>query len=748
MVATSDRRRRWTALEVGVAAAVVLSLFTLLIIAATQEGVHQALLGADTAGEGADPRARREALEAARAADPHQVRTLEALARLAREEGRWLDAAQQWAEIAKLDPSYRDARYQEALNLDALGDWRGVVEALAAAELPGDAAILKAKALLGLGRQPEAQALVDRVMASEPDHAGARQIKANLLFLEGNLDAAEAAYRDLEARAQTRYAGHLGLVQVAMRRGDPTKAEATLNALPLGPDAPGQYLLARGDLLRQFGDLEGAMASYQALATRLGAIPDAAVPLAELAAAKGQPERVEQWRRDLLGTNPPALAARHYLEAIAAYLRGDLTAALQGLVWSDPYFSRRDLYRWIALDAGAAGGDLERVRTQVQAVTRDQTLPAAALVRAADALAQRAADFADRGDQAQAEALLTLAQDLSPERPAVRLVQARTALVAGRLDEASRLAEALIGDPATSPDGVPGALEVLGRVALARDQHTAARDAFDRLATALPDSAIPPYWQGVAAFRRGDAASAADLLRGAYARNRDPRIESALMDALLQTQALDEAQALGEALTQGNDAGARGRGWAYQAGVARARGDRAQAAAAYRKALGEDPRLPYALATADLLIALADYPQAGEVLAAAALKAPEDRVLNFKRAYLAQLAGDLPAAAAGYRKLLAKAPNWPLPMVNLSEVLMAQRETQGEALDLARRAVQSAPKWVAGQWNLAQCLQALGRKPEAWDAATAVLALDPSHAGAKALLEAQSSGKGAGQAGP
>ncbi len=683
------------------AAAVVLSLFTLLIIAATQEGVHQALLGADTAGEGADPRARREALEAARAADPHQVRTLEALARLAREEGRWLDAAQQWAEIAKLDPSYRDARYQEALNLDALGDWRGVVEALAAAELPGDAAILKAKALLGLGRQPEAQALVDRVMASEPDHAGARQIKANLLFLEGNLDAAEAAYRDLEARAETRYAGHLGLVQVAMRRGDPTKAEATLNALPLGPDAPGQYLLARGDLLRQFGDLEGAMASYQALATSLGAIPDAAVPLAELAAAKGQPERVEQWRRDLLGTNPPALAARHYLEAIAAYLRGDLTAALQGLVWSDPYFSRRDLYRWIALDAGAAGGDLERVRTQVQA-----------------------------------------------ERPAVRLVQARTALVAGRLDEASRLAEALIGDPATGPDGAPGALEVLGRVALARDQHTAARDAFDRLATALPDSAIPPYWQGVAAFRRGDAASAADLLRGAYARNRDPRIESALMDALLQTQALDEAQALGEALTQGNDAGARGRGWAYQAGVARARGDRAQAAAAYRKALGEDPRLPYALATADLLIALADYPQAGEVLAAAALKAPEDRVLNFKRAYLAQLAGDLPAAAAGYRKLLAKAPNWPLPMVNLSEVLMAERETQGEALDLARRAVQSAPKWVAGQWNLAQCLQALGRKPEAWDAATAVLALDPSHAGAKALLEAQSSGKGAGQAGP
>lgn len=202
-------------------------------------------------------------------------------------------------------------------------------------------------------------------------------------------------------------------------------------------------------------------------------------------------------RGQLVATTSPALAARHHLEAIEAYLQRDPVATLQRLGWCQAYFRGRDLFQWMELDTGARTGDLDRVRGAVAAMQRTPGL---------------------------AGALAGLADEIQPGRPASRLVPARTALIANRLDEAQAQAKALLADPGARP----GALEVLGRVALARNQSKEARDWFDQLAAALPEASMGPYWQGISAYRAGDYAAALPLLRTAYGRNPDPRIESAL----------------------------------------------------------------------------------------------------------------------------------------------------------------------------------------------------------------------------
>ncbi len=229
-------------------------------------------------------------------------------------------------------------------------------------------------------------------------------------------------------------------------------------------------------------------------------------------------------RGQLVATTSPALAARHHLEAIEAYLQRDPVATLQRLGWCQAYFRGRDLFQWMELDTGARTGDLDRVRGAVAAMQRTPGLAGAPLQRAADLLAERAAAWVDSGDPAKAGALAGLADEIQPGRPASRLVPARTALIANRLDEAQAQAKALLSDPGARP----GALEVLGRAALARNQSKEARDWFDQLAAALPEASMGPYWQGISAYRAGDYAAALPLLRTAYGRNPDPRIESAL----------------------------------------------------------------------------------------------------------------------------------------------------------------------------------------------------------------------------
>jgi predicted Zn-dependent protease len=723
--APSDAHRRTRLMAAVVAAVTIVCLLALVIIVA-REQVAGSALAVQNSHADADAAGQRAALEAHLARDPHDAAAVAELARLATAERRWPQAAEEWGVLAKLDPLNPDARFEQARALLAGGD---VAAAAAVLSVSGRVPTPREQVLLGRtallrGDLQGARAAADAAAQAAAGLPAFRLLRADLAFLAGDDARAERLYGALLDDPDGAAAARLGLAQTALRAGDRDTALARLKALP--DDAGFQVLGARAALYRQLGRTEDAVADYEALVDAYGPLPAVVVPLAELRAAQEDAAAVRALRVALVGTAASDLAARHYLRAIEAYLDGDAAAARDYLGWAAEFFAGRDLYRWMALDVGAELGDPELVDGAVRSLSGGVVSPLRR-ARAAAVLAGRAADFAAAGDAGTAGKLAAAALALVPDLAPARLVAAWAALLAGDTARAAALAETLVGDDAHRA----AALEMLGRAALRAGRPARAAAYFDALAAASPDAAAGPYWRGVAAARAGDLDAAAAHLRLARERRPDPRIESALLDVLLQREDWPAAEALARDVAGSADAVTRARGQAYLGGVLRARGHLEAAAAAYVEAAGTDPvRAAYALAGSDLLMALARWDAARALLAGAAMRHPDNRYVSFKRALLAQRAGWRDEAEERYRALLATTPDWALPLVNLSELLGATPE----AVDLAQRAAELAPDWLDAQWNLAQRRDAVGDRGGALAAAREVLLLAPGHAGASAMV--------------
>ena len=349
----------------------------------------------------------------------------------------------------------------------------------------------------------------------------------------------------------------------------------------------------------------------------------------------------------------------------------------------------------------------------------------------ADLAAAHASRWADQGDAETAGKLAELALELLPDHAAARLALARAALIGGRHQEAAALARRLLEQEQLRA----GALEVLGRASMETGDMESAERHFRALAEALPNASTGPCWLGVCLFRQGDYKEAVAHLRVAYERNPEPRVSAALLDALIRAEDWDHALVLADEQIARPEAPARAIGWAYKAGVHRARGELPQSVEAYRKAMEAQPdRTAYSLAAADLLIDLGEHERARGILESSAQRAPDHRVLRFKRGYLAQLMGEAETASVLYRGLLADFPDWAVVMVNLSELLGAGDETREEAVQMASRAADLTPRWQVAQWNLAQRAMEAGDPDRARQAARQVLEISPDHADARALL--------------
>jgi len=731
--AEPDRRRRLAATAAAVATILVL-LALAAIIAREQFG------GPATAGAGGLAGARggdgRAALESVLEHDPHDTKALAELAGLAHAEGRWIEAATDWAKVARLDPLDGTARFEQARNLLASGDAAAVIALLGGGDqrLDADEEVILARALLMRSDLEHARVRVKAAVDADAERPGVRLLAADLAFIDGDDARAEAGYRALLDQPASAAAAALGLAQIAMRHGDTDVALDRLQAIE--PDGSFQVLRARAELYRQLRRFDLAEADYRRLISERGPVPDAVVPLAELRASAGDREGVAVLRRSLTGTDTPALAAHHYLQAVEAYLGDDLVTARDYLGWARDYFGGRDLYRWLALDTGARLPDPDLAGAAVAAIERGVVTPQRKL-RAAALLAGRAAVAVDAGDSDTARRLAELALRLTPDLPAATLVLARVALVDGDAERAAAMAGPLAQDGTYRG----AALEVLGRVALSAGDLEQAGERFTALADRDPDAASGPYWLGITAYAAGDLDAAVRDLREARARRADPRIDAVLIDVLIDRRAWTAAEETAQASIDADDPRARARGWAWLGDVRAAQRQAAGAAEAYREAMAEDPDEPrYALGAADQLMTLRRWDEARDVLDAAAARHTDDLYLAFKRALLAQLSGDAADSEQRYRALLEARPEWPLPLVNLSELLAADPATATESLTLAERAADLAPNWVDARWNLAQRQAEASNRVAALESARSVLALAPDHAGAEALLHAKTEG--------
>lgn len=716
-----------------VVVSVVISLVGLLYIALVDDTDAKQSLTAQEARKAHDVVAERAALEAITDVDPQHVESIERLANIDREEGRFNDAAEHWGQVAVLDPLHATARFEQARNLYASGQF-GAVDALLS-QLPQtsenpDLQALMAMSKLSIGRVEEAHDILDNMEANFPAHAQTQLLSADRAFIRDQLDQAEAGYIALSKHPELAASAHFGRAQVLLKRGHAEQAVALLSQRPLTQSDSYQLAAAHAKFWTQTGRLEQARATYQYMLKHHGPLPDTIVPWAELIAAQGKSKPLHDLRLKLIGTTTPVLAARHYIDAMQSYIEKTPKRTLQKLVWAENYFGGRDLFRWMALDSALQVGDSERAAAAVNKL-RGRSLAALRRGHAADLIAAHAAQWIDQGKLALGQQFAKLSLSLQEDNAAARLVQARHALLSGNELAAANQAKALLNQQLV----IPAATEVLARAQLARGDFVTSEQTLRQLIELLPTSSTGPYWLGINLYRQQRYEEAIEQLRLAWQRNQDPRISGALLDVLLQTGDFVAAMTLAEEQIQQPELAAQAVGWAFKAGVLRTQNKITEAISAYREALQLDSdRTVYALAMADMLIDQHQYSAARNVLDRMLQRKPTHQILRFKRAYLAQLEQDVDVAIERYRALLIDHPQWALVMVNLSELLIEQKSSQHEAISLAKWAVELTPKWPQAHWNLAQRAYAVQQNALAEKATRTTLALTPEHTKARELL--------------
>jgi tetratricopeptide (TPR) repeat protein len=722
-------------LRTAIAVIAVASLTSLIAIAVEQNDIPAHTIEAAQARSSGDLNGERTALEALHSTDPDQVDVVEKLAIIARGQGRWLDAAAAWAQVARLNPLHADAPFEQARNLAAVGRFSDVAQLLAGTRFTSsaDAQVLLIRAQLALGKRTEATEALDLLLRGFPDELNAMLLKADMHALNGEHRLARDAYRELADLPSVAAGARLGLIQTNMRLGHREVAITLLNDFPEDASDGFQLLMAKAEIWQQLGQIDRAIETLEVLLAHAGPIVDILVPMAELYATQSSVVAIEQLFITLEGTSASDIAARHYLKAIIAYLSADSSAARLRLDWARPYYGQRAMFAWIQFDTDLALGDVIAAHAFVDDKGNQDAsmLSAAQRSLVADRLTVEASAAAARGDSDIAQGFATLALRLRPNDPLAEMIQGQAALIARDFETAENLALRLVDNPITQAS----ALEVLGRVALAQRQLNMAMIWFVKLTEIEGAESLGHYWQGITYFQKNDNVRAIKALTTALELDNDMRSAAALLDVLIDEGELDEAEVLARQYIVAAGGAGRSLGWAWLGGVERARGNADLSIQAYQKALLEVPgRLPLMLITADLLIDEARFDEALVLLKTAKARHSNNRIVEFKIAYALQLAGSIELAKTHYQVLLRNDPDWALPMLNLSEILAQQAMTRDYALALATRVTVLSPDWAAGYWNLAQRALDAGQQSLARASAATVIRMDPEHSGARVML--------------
>lgn len=219
----------------------------------------------------------------------------------------WHGAGDAADRLARLDPER--ARQLQAAILIGQEQFEGGARMLA--DLPDDAArreasiVAAVQAYIRAGQTGQAVAFLDGLIASDPDDIRALGIRGNLHLVAGELDLAEARYRDVLAIEPKNGNAFSALSRLARRRGDTEGATALLDqGIAAAPDNVG--LLARRAVQHEKdGEFGKAIALYERVYARAPGLPMIANNLASLLADHGGGD--------------PAVTARAY--AIASRLK-------------------------------------------------------------------------------------------------------------------------------------------------------------------------------------------------------------------------------------------------------------------------------------------------------------------------------------------------------------------------------------------------------------------------------------------
>lgn len=166
------------------------------------------------------------------------------------------------------------------------------------------------RAQVAAGEMDKASALIERLVAENPDNPNLRYARAAVAGAQGELETAEDDYRALVEEDPKRGAVWLQLVRVLRAQGESQRARAALEEALVENPEDGNLLWANAGYLEQDGDPEAAIAIYEQLYEQNSDSVLVANNLASmLATYRDDPEsldRAYRVSRRLNGTDVPA----------------------------------------------------------------------------------------------------------------------------------------------------------------------------------------------------------------------------------------------------------------------------------------------------------------------------------------------------------------------------------------------------------------------------------------------------------
>ena len=319
--------------------------------------------------------------------------------------------------------------------------------------------VLRAQALLALGRRPEAEQTLRALLERAPDDVLLRRQLAELLAGDKQYDDARALLREGLARRPGEPALLAAAVATAAAEGGPQAA--LTRADELSRDQPGlAAAMLKGDLLMSQNRYAEAEAAYRARLVGLPkddpAVAPATIRAAEAVAAGGDSGRAASLLRDWLATHKDSMEATLALASLdlTGNRLGEARAGFETALARQPNNPAvLNNLAWI----GQQQGDLPRARELAARAYLLGPTPATADTLGWIVLAQ--------GHAADAVALLREAATGQPGDPAIQYHLAAALAAAGQKAEAARLLKAMLDKPGTEFSEKKQAAKLLAELA-------------------------------------------------------------------------------------------------------------------------------------------------------------------------------------------------------------------------------------------------------------------------------------------
>src|SRR5262245_53963792 len=620
-------------------------------------------------------------------------------------QGRYKDALIEYQNVLRFNASDSRAIEKMGFAYHNLGDFRRAYPFLLKARQanPDDVNVTMKLAAIYLlaGKLDEARELASAILEKDPNSLEALQVVAVAARRQNEIADAAAGFEAARPALEARPAYHISLAELSAKTRDLAKAETHLKDALERDDKSVQAHLMLASVYRAKGDRNAALSELKTAVGIEPVVGGARMHLVDFHASSNDFAAAKEVLKSAKETDGDYLAARRRLAEVA-FIEGKADESLAILA---------DIFKKAPSDVE---GHLIRGRVYL---TKRQTTEAIqdfqSVLKADSKSAQGrywlAIAYHQTGNVQQAKTELGQALELAPRMTDAALLLAQMNLETSNPGAAIDSMQKIL---AANPR-ILQAYVLLGTAQLSKGQPAAALETFKKMQAAAPKDPRAVHLTGIALQAVGKKADATKEFERALT------MKSTFVDPLtaLAGQAIGDGQtgpALERIKKQINTAGNSARLQFLLASTHQLRNEKAQAEAAYTKALELDNTfVPAYVALGQMYLAGQDTDKALAKFEQALTVNPNDVISRMMVAQIHLNRGDHAKAQASYEQILAAKPRFVPAANNLAWLIMASGDKE-RALQLATIAKEGAPDDPFVSDTLGWILHQRGVHERAW----------------------------------